>query len=279
MFKYSQIIILLGVVVTLFSCEHVNKSLELGNNAYSDNHFSKAIKHYDKALTLDSASFVAQFNKGNALYKKGIGKDTVVPHYENLIKQAQTEDQIAKLYHNIGNTYLSNELYEEAIEAYKSTLRLRPDFEDTRYNLAYAQLHIPPKQDSSKNQQNKKNQQNDQNQNNQDQNQNKKQDQENKDQQKSDQNKDQDNKNGDQSEDQSENQKQDQGDDPKDSNGDQKKSNKEGNKNPQPQPGKLSKEQAKRLLDHIKRQEKGIRAKVNKGKEKNASSATEGKNW
>ena len=45
----------------------------------------------------------------------------------------------ARINHNLGNSYLKENKLEQAIEEYKSSLRLNPNDEETRYNLAYAQ--------------------------------------------------------------------------------------------------------------------------------------------
>ncbi|MBR0181112.1 MAG: tetratricopeptide repeat protein, partial [Prevotella sp.] len=77
-------------------------------------------------------------------------------------------------FHNIGVICQTHKMYGEAIEAYKSALRLNPNDDETRYNLVLCK-HQKQKQD-----QNKQNQQN--------QDQQKKDDK--KDEQKQDQNKD-----------------------------------------------------------------------------------------
>ncbi|MFA6580486.1 MAG: tetratricopeptide repeat protein, partial [Paludibacter sp.] len=83
--------------------------------------------------------------------------------------------------HNIGNALLSDKKIEQSIEAYKKSLKITPQDNDTRYNLAYAQALL------KKQQQNK-----DKNKDNKDKNKDKKKDkQDQKKDQKKDQNKDQ----------------------------------------------------------------------------------------
>ena len=46
--------------------------------------------------------------------------------------------QKARSFHNLGNSLLKAEKYEESIEAYKQALRHDPQDADTKYNLSYA---------------------------------------------------------------------------------------------------------------------------------------------
>lgn len=255
------------MAIFFWSCEHVHKSISEGNDAYFDGHFSDAINHYNQALEMDSASFIASFNKGNALYKKQVGVDTLEHHWKSLLQKTGKKEEVANIYHNLGNSFLANGKIKKAIEAYKDALRLKPFYEDTRYNLAYAQKLLPPEQKDKDQNQDQKNQDQKDNKDNQDK---KNQDSENK---KNEQNKDDADK-------KSEEQKKNNGEDEqKEGSNNQKDQDQKSGQKQKPQQGKLTKEQAKRLLDHIRRQESGIIEKVNRGKEKNASSESKNKNW
>lgn len=259
-------IIYLLAVITLWSCEHVNKSISEGNQLYFDGRYDDAVKKYDKAIELDSSSFIASFNKGNALYKASKGLDTLKNHFNTLLEQATDDEEIACIYHNLGNAQLVNSKVKEAIESYKSALRLRPNYEDTRYNLAYAQKLIPPEEKDSNQNQDQQDQQNKDNKDNKD-NQNKDENEDNKDNKEDQQNKD---------ENKDDQNKDDKKDPNKDGEDDENQKPKDGQQ--KPQPGKLTEEQAKKLLDHIRREEKGIRAKINKEKEGEAQPNND-KDW
>ena len=43
-----------------------------------------------------------------------------------------------KAYHNLGNTFMNDKKYQEAVESYKEALRNNPKDDETRYNLALA---------------------------------------------------------------------------------------------------------------------------------------------
>jgi Ca-activated chloride channel family protein len=64
----------------------------------------------------------------------------------------------SQAYHNIGVVCQQNKLYGDAIEAYKQALRLNPNDDETRYNLALCK-HEKQKQDQNQQNQNQ-NQQN-----------------------------------------------------------------------------------------------------------------------
>ena len=100
-----------------------------------------------------------------------------VAQFESASKLETNPLRKAKAFHNMGVVCQSHKMYGEAIEAYKSALRLNPADDETRYNLVLC------KHQQQKQQQNQQNQQG---------NDNKKQDDK-KDQQKQDQQKDQQN--------------------------------------------------------------------------------------
>jgi Ca-activated chloride channel family protein len=139
----------------------VDLSDEIAQSSYKANEFEKAEKVYNQSSS----------KKGNAAQK-------------------------ARTYHNLGNSKLKQKKYDEAVEAYKESLRNNPNDEETRYNLSEAlkkkkaqqqqenkkkqQQNQPPQ---NQNQPNQQNQQNKQSQNQQNQNQQQNQSQRNKEQQ------------------------------------------------------------------------------------------------
>ncbi|MGZ3900826.1 MAG: tetratricopeptide repeat protein, partial [Bacteroidia bacterium] len=53
------------------------------------------------------------------------------------------KDTLHRAWHNIGNCYLQKKDFQQAIDAYKKSLKFNPKDEETRYNLAYALKHLP----------------------------------------------------------------------------------------------------------------------------------------
>lgn len=208
-----------------------------GNKLYEQKKYKEAGAAYQQALQKDPTSIPGMFNLGNSLYQQ--------KQYEasrkvltNAAKNAKDKAAKAGVNYNIGNTYMSEKKWQEAIEAYKQTLKNNPQDADAKYNLSYARAMLKKDQD----QQNKNKDKNkDQNKDNKDQ---KDQDKDKKD--KEDKDKD----------------KQDKGDQDKDKKDDQNKDD----QRPQPQPSKLSQQQADQLLNALQQEEKKLQDKMQKEK-------------
>lgn len=202
------------------------KFIREGNDLFEKQDFEKAEVEYRKAADKKNESFEAAFNMADALYKQK-KYDEALQQFSALAKQETDKQRLGEIYHNIGNTLLALQKNEESIEAYKESLRNRPDSEATKYNLEFAR---------HKQQQEQQDKDKDQNKDNQDQD---KKDQDQKDQNKDnkDQNKDQDKK-------------------------DQNNKDQQG----QQQQGKISKEDAERLLEALQNDEKQVQEKVQKQK-------------
>jgi Ca-activated chloride channel family protein len=215
--------------------QNVNPELRKGNQLYKDKKYKDAQQIYSNALQKNPLSRTGMFNLGDALYKS---KD-----YENSrkvleasIKNTKDKKEQARAYHNIGNTYLEEKKWEDAINAYKESLRRDPTDADTKYNLAYANAMLKKDGGGGKDKKDNKDNKDKQNQD--------KKDQDKKDQDK----KDPDKKDGDNKD------KQDKGDKDKQE------------QKPQGQPSKLTKQQADNLLNALQQEEKKLQDKKEKGK-------------
>ncbi|MDZ4663622.1 MAG: tetratricopeptide repeat protein [Bacteroidota bacterium] len=166
------------------------KLIYQGNNQYFDSNYVHSTSSYREALKVNPKNYKANFNLGNAMYrnageikntKMGIlqGKQKVSPDsLANLVYQEAAQnfaiiantvsdkDTLHRAWHNIGNCYLQKKDWDQAITAYKKSLKFDPKDEATRYNLAYALKNRPPKQnkgggsqDQQKNQDQKQQQQ------------------------------------------------------------------------------------------------------------------------
>lgn len=134
-------------------------------------------------LTCSSSYMIAQtnsktiapqtiYNEGIELYDKQdytAAEQSFSAAAENLPKRQEK----SWAHYNRGNTFLQQQNYAQAIEAYKQALRLQPNNSDAQYNLAYAQKKLKQNQNQqNQNQQNQNQQNQNQNQNQQNQNQN-----------------------------------------------------------------------------------------------------------
>lgn len=227
--------------------QNVNPELRKGNQLYKDKKYKEAQQTYAGALQKDPTSNTGMFNMGDALYKSKDyeGSRKVL---EASVKTTKDKKEQARAYHNIGNTYLEQKKWEDAIGAYKQSLKLDPTDADTKYNLAYANAMLK-KDGGGKDKKNDKDKKDNKDKKDQDKKDQDKKDQDKKDQDKKDQDKkDQDKKDG----------------DPKD----QKDKGDKGQpkEQPQGQPSKLTKQQADNLLNALQQEEKKLQDKKEKGK-------------
>lgn len=142
--------------------QHTQRLVYEGNQAFNKNDMQTAINKYNEALKIKPNNKKALYNLGNALYKEALtlkysnttaininNKDSIAQLmlqraaelYQSSSQLYQNKDTLQKIYHNLGNAYLFQKKYNEAIDAYKKSLKLNPNDEDTRYNLAFALKH------------------------------------------------------------------------------------------------------------------------------------------
>lgn len=158
-----------------------------GNKAFRQGNYASAETDYRKAVEKNPQNPQALYNLGNALLAQN--KDSAaVEMFEKAVRVEKAPLRKAMAYHNIGVTCQKNRLYKEAVEAYKSSLRLNPHDDETRYNLALCkrlQKQQEDKQQQNQQQQNQDKKDDQQKQDKQDQQQqDQKQDQQKQDQQK-----------------------------------------------------------------------------------------------
>ncbi|MCF8381635.1 MAG: tetratricopeptide repeat protein [Bacteroidales bacterium] len=247
--KISAIILFILISVQWSYSQKERSYNRKGVNKYEAGDYSTAELDFMKALEVDSNSFAANYNTAATLYKQ----EKYAEANEVLTKLANnsdSQDHLPDMLHNLGNNFLKQEMYPQSIEAYKNSLRLRPEDDETRYNLSYAQAKLKQQEQESKDQ-DKNNDQQDKEKKDQE-----KKDQENKDQQEQEQEQEQE-KQEQQQEQQQEEQKQEQ----------QAAETKE-----------LSEEDVARILQAIQQQEKEVKEKVDKEKAKVKKVKTE-KDW
>lgn len=225
------------------------KLVREGNKLYEAKRYKDAANAYQQALMKNPTYTPGLFNLGNSLYQEK-QFDAARKVLSSAAKTTNEKDVKGGMNYNIGNTYMAEQKWEDAINAYKQALRNNPQDADAKYNLSYAQQML------------KKQQQQDKNKNNKDKN----KDDKNKDKNKQDKNKqdqdknkqDQQNKDGKDKED-----KQDQQDQ---QNKDQQDKEDKQDQRPQAQPSKLSEKQAEQLLNALQQEEKKLQDKLQKGK-------------
>lgn len=221
------------------------KNVREGNKLYGDEKFTESEIAYRKSLDVNPRSVEGTYNLGNALYKQKKYQEAA-EQYQLLAGQAEkmseTEEgkaRLADVFHNLGNISMQSKEYAKSVEAFKQSLRLNPQDDETRYNLALAQKLLDDQQNQDQQDQNR-NQQNE----------DKKEDQENKD-------------------DQQQNQDQQQQDDKKEN-----KTQQEAQQNEQ-----MSRDNAQQMLDALLQDEKNTQEKVKKAQAQQQQQRKTDKEW
>lgn len=127
---------ILSLLICISSFAQNKKSfLRDGNELYTDSSYNDAEIQYRKSLEKDQDYFNASFNLADAVYKQERYEESSAL-FDALIDNAPTKNDLAKVYHNLGNSLTQEQKLEEAIEAYKNALRINPNDAETRHNLA-----------------------------------------------------------------------------------------------------------------------------------------------
>lgn len=267
--KMFAVALLLGFSVASAYAQTDRKEVRKGNRFFKEGNYKEAEVEYRKALIKDSLSIAGNYNLANTLMQQedAANAELIYAKLGDSISRVQQNVDWEKgsvevgkntlpsdYYHNLGNSFLAQKRYQEAVDAYKNALRRNPADDLTRENYIYAKKKLEDQQNQDQNQQQQnqnQDQQNNQNQQNQDQNQNQNQD---KQEQNNDQN--QDNKNN---PDKDQNDKQD-----------------------QPQNGnqpKITPQAAEQMLQAMQEKENQTQEKVKEEKAKALKSKQKEKNW
>tara|TARA_B100001059_G_scaffold64123_1_gene60137 strand:- start:7368 stop:8210 length:843 start_codon:yes stop_codon:yes gene_type:complete len=245
-----------GAEATLLSNQYIYEG-----NTIVEESFVEAEKNYRMALSEMPSNKKGAYNLGNAYYNAELYDEALVRL--NSAAKDGSKSEKHRAYHNIGNTLMQNKQCKKAVEAFKNALRNNPSDDESRYNLALAQQCAKEQGEGDDDKDNKEDKEDKNNEDKKDS--DKKQDQEDKNKEKGDGDKE----SKDDGNDQKENENPEE----------RKEDKKDGaNKKPQQQPGKLSGQQIKSLLDAMNNEEKKVQEKMNAVKEKGAKIRTE-KDW
>ena len=250
------------------------RAIRSGNRQYEKGAYPEAETAYRRALEKTPDSPEATFNLSDALYKQErydeAGK-LAASAAQQLAADPSRREEAAQAFFNQGNALFKQRKLQEALEAYKNSLKLNPGDMEAKFNYAYTKKLLDRDQNNQNDQNNQTNQNNQNDQNNQN-------NQDNRDNQ----NNQNDRKN--------DNDRNNRNDDPN------RDPNKDPNRNPdgdgdrndpsdkprpdsgeQPQDGGMSREEAERLLDAVQGSEDKTKEKVDAKKAKVVGRS--GKNW
>lgn len=136
--------------------QNENPFIRKGNKLYNEGKFSESEIEYRKALGKNQKSAKGTYNLGSSLYRQENFEESA-RHFMDASQKLSPKDAAGKsaALHNLGNSLLKSGKLQESIEAYKQALRLNPNDEDTRYNLAFAMKQLQQQQQQQQNQDNK----------------------------------------------------------------------------------------------------------------------------
>lgn len=256
----------------LLALKKANNYVYEGNSLANEEDFVSAEMEYRKAISEQPSSIAGIYNLGNSYYKKGNFEEALYRH-QQATESASSKAEKHKAFHNIGNILMQNKKCKEAVEAFKNALRNNPTDDETRYNLGLAKKcaeEQKDQQDENKDDENKD--KNDENKDDQ-----KKENEDNKDKEGEDKEDKKDE--GDKDEKEGDDKKDDEGK-PKDEKEDKGKGDKKekDKQKPKPQPGQMSPQQIKSLLEAMNNQEQKVQEKMNAEKQKGIKVKTE-KDW
>lgn len=286
---YISSLILL-ITLTLFSgCQSDQNGrtmLRIGNKQYQKKQYNDSESSYLKSIEKNKSP-EALYGRGNSTQRlssslpsdKLSTMDSVsMASYQSALELSGSNViKKSKIYHNMGNScYIaglrnkktqrldeSNKKFEESIEYYKSSLRLNPSDDETRYNLSLALYMLEKNQEEQKNQEQNQNQDNE----------NQDKDKQNQDKDKQNQDKDKDNKEK-QNDSESNKQEKDQKNNQKDNKNNSKDNTQNKNKTNQDSSsslnrnekteGKIDKKTANQLLNAAQQDENKVQKKIEK---------------
>lgn len=164
--KYILLILLVFAGVTQMQAQADRQFIRNGNKLYRQQNYAKAETEYRKALSKNARNTQAMYNLGCVLMMQQKDSAAIV-QLQNAGRSELSPRRKAMAYHNIGVICQGHQMYGEAIEAYKESLRNNPSDNETRYNLALCQrLQKKQKQNRGKNNQKNRNKKDNQKQQN-----------------------------------------------------------------------------------------------------------------
>ena len=136
--KYNIIILFILISFQLFA-QKESPDVRTGNKFYNSEKYTEAEVEYRKGLQKNPASFEANYNLGNSLFRQNKYKEALEQYKIAAALQPGDKVKVAASFHNTGNSLLAEKKIEESIEAYKMAPKANPKDNDTRFNLAFAQ--------------------------------------------------------------------------------------------------------------------------------------------
>ncbi len=130
------------------SAQEERRFIRRGNKAYDKQEYDKASENYMKAMDRDENSIDATSNIGSVLYKQE-SFDAAEQLFAK-VAEIETDSLLkAQAYYDYGNTLFKQSRFEEALKAYKESLRLNHTDMNAKFNLVYTQMMLDKQKNDS----------------------------------------------------------------------------------------------------------------------------------
>jgi len=150
----------ISYIVLLFFCIKINSqsttidkesnNLTLdGNIEFSEKNLIEAEALYRKSISKDSTNIAASYNLANSFYNKELNQEAL-NQYRSSIKKAKDKTTLHKSFHNLGNLFMKNKDYQNAVNSFKNALLNNPKDDETRYNYVLAKELLKNQQKNNK---------------------------------------------------------------------------------------------------------------------------------
>ena len=162
--KIKIVILLISLLSTcsLFAQKAVRKNIKQGNRSYNEQKYEQASQKYEEAIKINPNAPEANYNLGNTYYRQKEWDKSIEQQQHYQLLEKDNGQQVAASWHNIGNALLQKKELKQSMEAYKMALRINPEDDEARYNLAVVQKMInDEEQEQDQQQEQQKDQQQD----------------------------------------------------------------------------------------------------------------------
>lgn len=141
------------------------RHIRRGNRLYDKEQAAEASAAYREALQRDSLSLEGAFNLGDAQYALG---DFVAAEntFKGLLERESiqmSDSQRSQVHYNLGNSQFQQQKLQEALESYKSAIRLNPDDREAKFNYLLTKQMLEQNQNEDQNEDQNQDQNQDQN--------------------------------------------------------------------------------------------------------------------
>lgn len=135
------------MVGTEITCaQNEREFARMGNKALEAGKYDEALEFYNKALNVKPDMPEVKYNMALAKLKSEEYEEAA-EKFNEVTLSSNDKNLKSKAFHNMGNSFLHQEKWQEGADAFKKALMNNPTDEDSRYNLSYALKKLQEQQE------------------------------------------------------------------------------------------------------------------------------------